>query len=1787
MDPSFILDLTAVLGVNETVWFNPHLRNGSAVPTWEPPSDCMGEFHYILGWLTTRYYFPILKKWAKQDQFFNQLFKLTKYLAEQSSFSNSSIYVDFRTHTNLQFEFFGPVQRGTAPFPELLCQTGTRNCGEGYANLILWSLERAYQYYIRSGRTSVCSKHQLEMMNILRNLSGNRSNQSWAFLGEKLPCLNIEISYLEFRNRLEASWFAGAELLESNQFENSRRARKILNKVDSLNSEPLIYLSQTSSKHSEQANLALINLLEKLASSRISDEAMGELNDEDLIDTDTITNEKLDTPKNKDKKSKHKNAAEEQTKNKVQREQTANAEDSHLLKRIFSDEQPIDRSRLWQRSIEQSVWFFANPYFNQKVEIFVNYLRVNPTFDENLKQMLISQKGVTEHAINVLNMLVWLRITTSQSLADLLKTRSEHQISENWCFDPELKYLRRLRPQFSQSVSLQLECNDPRIQPNQLEKLPSFIVEILHPFKGQLCPLLALISDQTVTEDISPIKNEKSKQSESTETERKEEVKKQSNKNAASSGGSKLQPENPKSTPLLNSIRNLHTIQALFKHLCVTLEINRGSWPEHSLRLLHNKHTRNLSEGQLLYSKPNELKDAASAYYQVTDAKGKSIAGTLLCPSLTEIKKTIIRIKTYQLEQIQSSDLIVSWNAMVDLVLLYLYVATGIRPLLEPWAEIDSFDLDLRLAIIDDKQLESRDSARVIPIPDEIVRLLTSIYLPCLRQLAERVENPDLAKSIRRLADLQGGKCQEIPFFFHLNEDGLIPVGESWLNTRQIDINLAPNFHRHAISNFLEVKDRELIDLLLGHQHLQIPIHGLGSLRTRKIDLDELRTALSLHLRNLGLDSLTAVSLPEQGKFQGTHQRKIFGIEKRRRDRSNRIKKKIELIEELIYEVNLDPIESREAIAKRKLIQIRQSDVFQGYLDIVIPHFASRIHQVDLTGFAYETNRRFEERNPISINWMKTLKRRIAITNSLNNLLQQADQYRSASDLSLLLATSLIANNGVTDHQILNRILEQDYQVFQHQNQVHLEFSFDPESEPNFAVTRRHTLTDVSIQILIRLENKRKKPRNKKLETQSPSEQLRKRFQTLGLHGKTSFMLIHELIKLEMASQIYELPTSLCEIASGEIPHRSMDRASLFSRTTGQKIIAVQPASKYRYIGKRTAGEMVKTIQEVLKLSRSLVDQPTELVSALGKLRPHTHPSLQSAPVSGLIQYVLDMFKRHHCGRALATSTKEKYLLKLQRIFLSTDLAALVANGDSDAITEEIQEFLDRIEQCGKESHEYARHIRGILDTKSIKELNLKVSVPHIDPLLNPRVTLYSECEIDLLSKKLLAKGHLPALSLLHLYANYGLRTQEVTAITPSKIHFCDDRSTRIYIRGNSSKRLKTSASNRIAVMGGDWNNLAAENFTQRVQAKKDSVSTADIFDGQLDEHQEKLSCALQKYIGRGQTYCFRHFYANEIFWPVYFEALNLDLPPSESVLRKLNGGPVNSHTLHFASRLLGHASPRTTLTHYFHRAFDVIDLFYAKRHHFNVHYPNASALFNPLREGDRTDHSRVNRLNQRNPFQLCADFILSLVSNRPISTSGHHMMDNQVVRAVMLRISNLPTDFQFDFKGGHKQRAGIILNQRFLEQLHSRKSPTIELLTKMGKLNPDHFIDSWTQDKLFVITERTVTEDLEILSLIMTNLGLSIADLQFFTKSANHSDALSETLSSKGISIRCEPTRHTHVHRLNGQRVTGPCAYVDVKESTKVHQPSGDHFSVNRSVIFAESVVCAIICALANSLLI
>ncbi len=1790
LDPNFILDLTAVLGLNETLWFSPHLRNGSSEPTWEPPTDSMGEFHYVLGWLTTRYYFPILKKWAKQDQFFNQLYRLTKYLSEQSSFSNSSIYADFRTHTNLQFEFFGPVQRGTAPFPELLCQTNTRNCGEGYAHLILWLLERAYQYFIRSGRTSVCSKHQLEMMSILRNLNANRSNQSWGFLGKNLSCLNIEVPYLEFRNRLEACWLGGAELLESNQSENSRRVRRILNKIDSLQSEPLIYLSHTSSKHSQKADLALINIIEKFAnaSSSVSEERIGELNDEDLIETDIITDEEPNNPKKKNKKTKQKNAnAEYQTNNKAQTEHTDNTEDSHLLKRILSDEQSTDRSRLWQRSIEQSVWFFANPYFNDKIEIFVNDLRKTAKFDANLKQILITQTGANAHAVEIMNMLVWLRVTTSQSLTDLLKNRSEHLISQAWGFDPELKYLRRLRPQFSQSISLQLECNDPRIQPNQLEKLPDFIVDILYPFRGQLYPLLALISDQVVTDVISPTDKERPNQTDSIQKEGEEDVKKQNNKKASNPEKSKFQQEDPTRVTLRNIVRNLHTIHTLFKRLCAALEVNRGSWPEHSLRLLHNKYTRNLSEGQLLHSKPNELKDAASAYYQVTDGKGNSVAGSLLCPPLNEIRKTMIQIKSYLLEQIQSSDLIVSWNSIVDLVLLYIYVGTGIRPLQDPLAEIDSFDLDLKLAIVDDKQLASRDSARVIPIPDEMVALLRSTYLPCLQQLADRVEDRELAKSIQKLSELKGGRYQDIPFFFHLSQDGLIGVGESWLNTSQVDINLAPNFHRHAISNFLEVKDRELIDFLLGHQHLQIPIHGLGSLRTRKIDLDELRTALSLHLFNLGLDSLPTVRLPERGSFQGTHQCKIFGIEKRRQDRTNRIKKKIELVEEIVFEVNLEPIESRESMAKRKLLQIRQSDVFQGYLDIVIPHFASRVHEVDLDGFVYEINRRFEESNPISIHWMKTLKRSIAISNGLNTLLQQADQYKSASDLSLLLAISLIANNGVTDHQILIRIFDQNYQIFQHQNQVYMEFSFDPESEPNFAVTRRHTLTDVSIQILIRLENKQKKPRAKKLETQLPSEDLRKRFHTLGVHGKTSFMLIHELIKLEMASQIYELPTSLGEIASGEIQHRSVDRASLLARTTGQKIIAVQPTSKFRYIGKRTAGEMVKTIQEILKISRSLVDQPAELIKTLEKLRPHSHPCLQLAPVAGLMQYVLDMFRRLHSGRALATSTKEKYLLKLQRIFLSTDLAALIAHGDSDAISEEIQEFLDQTARCGNESHEYARHIRGILDTKAIKELNLKVSVPYVDHVFNPRVTLYSNHEIDLLSKKLLAKGHLPALSLLNLYANYGLRTQEATVITPSKIHFFDDRSARIYIRGNSSKRLKTSSSNRIAVMGGDWNTLAAEHFTQQIQAKKNSLSSLDFFDGHLEEHLEMLNCGLQKYIGRGQLYCLRHYFANEVFWPVYSEALNLGLPPSESILGKLNGRPVNSHTLHFAGRLLGHASPRTTLTHYFHRGFDVIDQFYAKRHHLKVCYPNASALFNPLKEADHTEPSTVNRLNQRNPFQLCADFILSLVSNRPISTSGHHMMDNKVVRAVMLRISNLPTDFQFDFKGGQKQGAGIILNHRFLEQLHSRKPPISELLIKMGKLNPDHFIDSWTQNKLFVVTEKTVAKDLEILALIMKNLGLSLGDLQCFTKSDNPSDALSETLSSKGISIRCEPTRHTHVHRLDGQRVNGPCAYVDVKESVKVHQLSGDHFSVNRSVIFAESVVCAIICALANSLLI
>ena len=125
---SFPHDLAIILHTNENIWFNLYLQNKTKDPALDVPIDPQGQLHYLLGWLTVDCYRQTIEEWGKHDQFFNKLSKIVDALGRLDAFKNSSFYYNLRTDTKLKFGNGETVSQGSAPFVELVNQTGFSSC---------------------------------------------------------------------------------------------------------------------------------------------------------------------------------------------------------------------------------------------------------------------------------------------------------------------------------------------------------------------------------------------------------------------------------------------------------------------------------------------------------------------------------------------------------------------------------------------------------------------------------------------------------------------------------------------------------------------------------------------------------------------------------------------------------------------------------------------------------------------------------------------------------------------------------------------------------------------------------------------------------------------------------------------------------------------------------------------------------------------------------------------------------------------------------------------------------------------------------------------------------------------------------------------------------------------------------------------------------------------------------------------------------------------------------------------------------------------------------------------------------------------------------------------------------------------------------------------------------------------------------------------------------------------------------------------------------------------------
>lgn len=192
--------------------------------------------------------------------------------------------------------------------------------------------------------------------------------------------------------------------------------------------------------------------------------------------------------------------------------------------------------------------------------------------------------------------------------------------------------------------------------------------------------------------------------------------------------------------------------------------------------------------------------------------------GSMLTPLESVLHEEVIRCNT-SLEQALDKGLIQYHNALTQYVVMALYAATGARPLRDPFESLQHFSFQHRCVFINDKNDEGLHNGRLVPLPENLVALLT-YYLDFLKNLSLQVaiHREELALQISALIDSSEAP---MPLFFLLDDNlrwhSMSDAAQ--LECALFEWMLPTNLFRHRYAQRLlkEGVDPEVVDGFMGH----------------------------------------------------------------------------------------------------------------------------------------------------------------------------------------------------------------------------------------------------------------------------------------------------------------------------------------------------------------------------------------------------------------------------------------------------------------------------------------------------------------------------------------------------------------------------------------------------------------------------------------------------------------------------------------------------------------------------------------------------------------------------------------------------------------------------------------------------------------------------------------------------------------------------------------------------------------------------------------------------------
>lgn len=963
-----------------------------------------------------------------------------------------------------------------------------------------------------------------------------------------------------------------------------------------------------------------------------------------------------------------------------------------------------------------------------------------------------------------------------------------------------------------------------------------------------------------------------------------------------------------------------------------SLKLTHIDWTSNLLRASLVKENDNETKSQLIQANASTKLTSDSAYYSnVVERSGTYVneAGSPYFFNLDVLGKYL----NLFLKKEYAGSSIDAWNLWTDKVLTVLSCSTGARPVIDLFGEAENFSQDFSLLIIDDKEVITRESKRLVMLPRKISSFLRNVYIPTLKNLAAKF---DLDHPIRdAIAGLVERKPNStIPLFFHLSERGVERIHFSSIATA-IHPGLPINFARHLVSNHLPVKDRELISTQLGHQIEEIYTHGPTSLRKLDSDLKDITNALDALLSQLNVELPTP---PQQDSVEyqiGINIPNKFGKKARtaamKANHKNLRSKIIATVNSKLFQFKGDSAQAQTLLDQT--INELKPLVGSTTSELIIKRLCAKYFQNTLPSGVtvfYPVRKNKKLFDPFSKNFLNALQARSNTHTELMKLLNTFEP-RTQSDSLVLLALSLIKQNGVTDHILLNRLLSHRFNIGKLGGSAFIEI-FPGETEQANETCRRHTLQANSVKFFSTLQNfSRNRIDEKRIKISQHLHTLLTKILGDFYRVESAVELVRYVQEFEYAHQYFTLPGALASIARGTIEHRSIDLPSLQATLSIEPAnISLQQSSRKEKVSNTVAkGQVVKKIKELMKS----IGSPEDCIDDL--FPKHAAKTIALKALRGFTESLLT--RRGLKRKSLAGSTKKLYLGRLSEFFKRTDAERSINTLDHAGLQETVSSYLEDRNASIETVNDDARQIKEYCNELRLCGFPNTINVPFADRDFNPSTTLFSNSELDEIER--LVNQTLPPEDkcAYYLYRYYSHRREEALHQNIEKM-FWSDEEVVFQVKGDSTFRTKTPGSNRLSFCLDKLPDNFYSSFKTCVHSRRAENQIRLIPSTTHQSTVDLITDIIQRVAQRGSIHTLRHNYADALTRKLFEEAIwgrnrRMQVPSMAIAITTPQG--IRRHTLLAAARLMGHTTPKMLLTTYSHCAFDILDKLYKQQNHF------------------------------------------------------------------------------------------------------------------------------------------------------------------------------------------------------------------------------------------------------------